>query len=437
MTDDEAQLAHRAQALDERERALLEREEALARQAHSQQASPALGAPRENLDRPPPVVAENPHRSLAFLFIFLAALALLGWIVFRGNQRPPEHSAASETFTPPRTRGLDLEIPKPPGPVPGTPAQRLPIPPRDEAADRVREQEQAQALIQARRHAPILVTYAMVPGPRAPGNVGRTPAATGSIPGLAETPNFDRPLPMDAAQFEPLTRASAEPGDPNTRFQRQLARTAAPVSVATQMGNRDFLVLQGKVIDAVAETAINSDLPGQVRALVSYDVYAESGRRVMLPRGTRLIGEYNTALAKGQERLFVIWTRAIRPDGIDIGLLSGGTDPLGRAGLAGEVDTHFWTIFGTSALLSIIGAGAATAGVSPAQDQLNSTALYRAGVAQSFNRSAGQVLDKYLDIKPTIRIANGATLKVFVARDLDFSAALAAREPRDQASIIQ
>jgi type IV secretion system protein VirB10 len=182
---------------------------------------------------------------------------------------------------------------------------------------------------------------------------------------------------------------------------------------------------------------MNSDLPGQVRALVSHDVYAESGRRVMLPRGTRIIGEYNTAITKGQERLFVVWTRAIRPDGIDIALLSGGSDSLGRAGLAGEVDTHFWTIFGTSALLSIIGAGASNAGVNPGQDQLNSAAIYRAEVAESLNRSAGRVLDKYLDIKPTIRIANGEKVKVFVARDLDFSAALAGLEPRDQVTVVR
>src|SRR4029077_18659841 len=144
-----------------------------------------------------------------------------------------------------------------------------------------------------------------------------------------------------------------------------------PTSIASRITDRDYLVLQGKFIDAVAETAMNSDLPGQVRALVSYDVYAESGGRVMLPRGTRLIGEYNTAIGKGQDRLFIVWTRAIRPDGIDIALLSGGTDPLGRAGLPGEVDNHFWTIFGTSALLSIIGARAATAGVNTSQDQLN------------------------------------------------------------------
>jgi len=434
MMQDEEELAHRQQALDERERALLEREEELARQARVEGTGHTGSPPRESLDRPSPVVAEGPRRSMAFLFVFLAALALLGWIVLRGGQKPAKDTPA-ESFESRRTTGLNLEVPRPPGPVPGAAVEPLPSPSRNEAADRLRQQE--QELLLARQRAPILISQAAGPGSRTSGNTGRASAPEAGVPGPAEPLNLDRLLAVDASRLEGLTRTQGEAVDPNTRFQRQLAKSPAPASPATRTGDRDFLILQGKFIDAVAETAINSDLPGQVRALVSYDVYAESGRRVMLPRGTRLIGEYNTAITKGQERLFVVWTRAIRPDGVDIALLSGGSDPLGRAGLPGEVDTHFWTIFGTSALLSIIGAGAATAGVNPGQDQLNSAAIYRAQVADSFNRSAGRVLDKYVDIKPTITIANGEKLKVFVARDLDFSAALAALEPRDQVTVIR
>jgi type IV secretory pathway VirB10-like protein len=432
MNEDDEELARRQQALDERERELLGREEELARQARTQGTGQSSSAPRERLDRPPPVVAEGPRRSLAFLFVFLAALGLLGWIVLRPTQKSAK-DAEAVPFESRRTTGLNLEVPGPPGPVPGAPVEPLPSPVRNEAADRLRQQE--QELLLARQRAPILIAQGAGSGSRRPGSAGGIPASP--VPPPPELPNLDRLLAVDSSRFDALGRAPSESIDPNTRFQRQLAKSSTPTSVASRTPDRNFLVLQGKFIDAVAETAINSDLPGQVRALVSYDVYAESGRRVMLPRGTRLIGEYNTAIAKGQERLFVVWTRAIRPDGIDIALLSGGSDPLGRAGLSGEVDTHFWTIFGASALLSIIGAGAATAGVNPGQDQFNSAAIYRAEIAESFNRSAGRVLDRYLDIKPTIKIANGETLKVFVARDLDFSTALAAVEPRDQVTVVR
>jgi type IV secretion system protein VirB10 len=430
MNEDEEEFGHRQKEADERARAELAREEQLARQAHSS------SAPGESLDRPPPIVAEGPRRSLAFLFAFLAALALLGWIVLSPGKQPdndtPTESVPFESYKP---ATLNLEVPARPGPVPGVTIEPMPSPARDEAAERVHQQE--QELLRARQRAPIVIAQGTGAGPWHSANKGGPPDYAGSawVPG--ELPNLDQLLAVDASRLEGLGRGPSESVDPNTHFQKQLAKSSAPISVATRTADRDFLILQGKFIDAVAETAINSDLPGQVRALVSYDVYAESGRRVMLPRGTRLIGEYNTAIAKGQERLFVVWTRAIRPDGIDIALLSGGSDPLGRAGLRGEVDTHFWTIFGTSALLSIIGAGAANAGVNAGQDQLNSAAIYRAEIAASLNRSAGRVLDKYLDIKPTIRIANGEKLKVFVARDLHFTAALATLEPQGRVTVVR
>ena len=433
MSEADEELTYRQRALDERERALLEREENVAREAR-EHAMDSGGRPRESLDRRPPLVAEAPRRSLAFLFVFLAALAALGWVLLRGDHRTPKDaSSESIPFEFRKTAGLNVDTLTPTPPASASMAEMPPSSSRDKAADR--QQQQEQELLVARQRAPIVITQASSSGVHASSALGATSSST-SAPVPTELPNLDRMLAVDAARADALGRAPSESVDPNNRFERQLAKSPAPTSVAAQSADRDFLVLQGKFIDAVAETAMNSDLPGQVRALVSYDVYAESGRRVMLPRGTRLIGEYNTAIAKGQDRLFVVWTRAIRPDGIDIALLSAGSDPLGRAGLPGEVDNHFWAIFGTSALLSIIGAGAANAGVNTG-DQMNSAAIYRSEVAESFNRSAGRVLDKYLDIKPTITVANGETLKVFVARDLDFSAALRTLEPRDQITVVR
>ena len=430
MSGDQPDFTNREQLLDERERALLEREEELARQAGEHSGS----SEREALDRPPPLVAQGSRRSLAFLLVFLATLVFLGWVVLRGPQSVGKDvSEDSMPFESRKPAGLNLEVPRSPEPVPGASTQPTAVAAGHEVADRVQSQE--QELILARQRAPILITQA------APASPHTSAAAAGSTPGepplVAGFPNLDRVLVPDTSQIPAVASKSNEVIDPNTRFQKQLGKSSAPTSIATQASDRDFLILQGKFIDAVAETAMNSDLPGQIRALVSHDIYAERGRRVMFPRGTRLLGEYNTAITKGQERLFVVWTRAIRPDGIDIALLSGGSDSLGRAGLSGEVDTHFWTIFGTSALLSVIGAGAATAGVNSRQDQLNSAAIYRAEIAESFNRSATRVLDKYLDIKPTIRIANGEKLKVFVARDLDFTAALAAVDAQDTVPLLR
>jgi len=199
--------------------------------------------------------------------------------------------------------------------------------------------------------------------------------------------------------------------------------TPAGASVhSTALGDREYMIAQGKLLDAVLETAINTDHPGMLRALVSNDIYGDTGRTVLLPRGSRLVGQYDSDVAQGQSRVFVIWQRVIRPDGIDIALDSGGTDPLGQAGVEGKVNRHFFTMFGAATLLSVIGASASMVGVSP-QDNNNSLSTYRSSVSQGFNEAANSVLGVFVRIKPTVTVHQGAAIKVFVARDLYFDPA--------------
>jgi type IV secretion system protein VirB10 len=215
-------------------------------------------------------------------------------------------------------------------------------------------------------------------------------------------------------------RGSVAANDPNERFFMEKSDRSRNVASANRLRHLVHTVLQGKMIDCVLETAIQSDLPGQLRCSTSNDVYAESGRVVMLPAKTRLIGQYNSAVRKGQVRVFVIWQRAIAPNGIDIQLDSPGTDSLGRAGIGGEVDNHYLEIFGVSAMLSIIGAGASSYGVNTG-DQPNSATAYRQAIQQSFAQTSQQVLSPYAQIAPTIHVNQGEAIKIFVNRDLDFS----------------
>lgn len=213
--------------------------------------------------------------------------------------------------------------------------------------------------------------------------------------------------------------------DPNSRFQEGVEAGITPKVKATSLGSLDQTILQGKLIDGVLETAIHSDLPGMIRAIVSRDVYAESGNQILIPRGARLIGQYNSEQVKGQSRVFVIWSRLVRPDGIEVALNSPGTDPLGQAGLTGKVNNHFWKIFGNSLLLSIIGAATANVGVDT-NDQSNSLSTYREQAAEAFQNSSSRILEDAINIQPTIHVKQGTKIKVFVAKDLDFSEALAA-----------
>lgn len=148
-----------------------------------------------------------------------------------------------------------------------------------------------------------------------------------------------------------------------------------------------------------------------------------------LDRGSTLIGQYRAEIKKGQSRIFTVWNRVIRPDGVDIVLDSAGADQLGTAGMGGDVDHHFAQIFGISALLSVIGAGSSTIGVT-SSSQDNSAAYYREQVQEAAANSAQKVLGAYVDIPPTITVAPGTRIKVFVNRDLDFSGLNAAQHGR-------
>ncbi len=192
------------------------------------------------------------------------------------------------------------------------------------------------------------------------------------------------------------------------------AEDAPDSAVASQLNNLSGIITQGAMLPAVLETALNSDLAGYARAVVSRDVRSFDGRAVLIPRGSRVIGQYRSAVALGQSRVFVIWTRVIRPDGVSVQIGSPGADALGRAGLQGEINRHFFTRFGGSILLSVLNAGVASASRTPATQITIGSPAAAAATAGSASFGAG-------DIPPTISIKQGEAIRIFVARDLDFS----------------
>jgi len=220
------------------------------------------------------------------------------------------------------------------------------------------------------------------------------------------------PAPGDAkAEEAAASQLSAE-----ERFAERVATGDTERARATQLRNLDTLVPQGAIIPAVLETAVNSDLPGFTRAVVSRDVRSFDGSTVLIPRGSRLIGQYKSGVALGASRLFVIWTRLIRPDGVSIQIGSPGADTLGQGGLQGKVDRHFFSRFGGSILLSVVNAGLsalANAGRDGNQVYIGSPTDATAVAAAAFQKDGGT--------PPTIKTPQGAPVTIFVARDLDFS----------------
>nr|MBA3810961.1 TrbI/VirB10 family protein [Caulobacteraceae bacterium] len=192
---------------------------------------------------------------------------------------------------------------------------------------------------------------------------------------------------------------------------------------ATSLRNPRSVVPQGTMIPAVLETAMNSDLPGFVRAVVSRDVRGFDAADVLIPRGSRLVGQYRSGLSQGASRIFVIWTRVLRPDGASVQIGSPGGDPLGRAGQEGKLHTHFFRQFATSILLSVINAEVSNLAAQPTtQIVIGGTAT---GVASSAAPVApvagGSTTPTAPTYPPTITVLQGAPISIFVAKDLDFS----------------
>ena len=224
-------------------------------------------------------------------------------------------------------------------------------------------------------------------------------------------------LPEPVQQYVPIPRApnpaTASFGDapaPGPTEGAGSDSSAQRVS-ADRLANPSFTVPLGTVIPAVLESALDSTRPGGVRAIVQRDIFSFDGSRVLIQRGTRLYGEYEADLERGQNRALIRWTRLLRPDGVTMALDSAASDPLGRAGVRGKVDSKFFQRFGNAILGSAldIGVGLATREVG------GGTVVALPGSTQNIGGQRGE------EIQPTLKVKHGTSVSVYVARDLDFS----------------
>ena len=198
-------------------------------------------------------------------------------------------------------------------------------------------------------------------------------------------------------------------------FVRAGARPAS-VTRAEVIVNPSNTVIQGTMIQAVTETALDSTLPGAIRAIVSEDVHSIDGTRVLIPRGARLIGRYRSDVALAQSRVMVAWDRIILPDNQTVEISAFGGDELGRTGTTGFVDTRFAQRFGSAALISLIGAlPAAAAG----QIEDEAAADIAKDVGADLGDSTQSVMQDYLAIRPVIHVDQGTRITVMVDRDLE------------------
>jgi len=203
--------------------------------------------------------------------------------------------------------------------------------------------------------------------------------------------------------------------DGSTDFVRNGA-APAEVTQAQLIVNPSNTVIQGTMIQAVLDTAIDSSLAGQVRAIISEDVHAYDGSRILIARGSRLIGRYQSGVDIAQQRITIAWDRIILPDNQTVEISAFGGDQLGRSGTTGFVDSRFGARFGSAALISLIGT-LPTVAAGSSEDETTSDVLENIG--EDLQDSAQSVICEYLSIAPVIYVDQGSRVTVMVDRDLE------------------
>jgi len=233
--------------------------------------------------------------------------------------------------------------------------------------------------------------YPPIPGPAARNSAG-SPLVIDSSSGGA----VGGPSPMAAAPTGSM-------GQPSGRMR------------ASALANRSMTIPQGSLIHAVLETGFDSTKPGFARAIVSRNVRGFDGKNVLVPRGSRLIGEYGSDVGQGHKRVAIIWTRLIRPDGMTIALNSPAVDTVGRGGVPASVNTHFFQRLGDALLQSTFEIGREFAGRAISDPVV----IVSPGTATA---APGQVMPATTYV-PTLTVPAGKSVSVFAAHDLDFSEA--------------
>lgn len=292
-------------------------------------------------------------------------------------------------------------------------------------------------------------------GPPLPGDLGRPIlAAQGQSPAIGADPEQQRrDQETEAARISHLFAAtnggavrppaaaavgtdriaspnaanSADDGFGQNGQDRKLAFLTATVDRRTVSPDRvtrpasPYIVQAGTVIPGALITGIRSDLPGQITAQVTENVYdTPTGRFLLVPQGARLIGIYDSQVTFGQSRVLLVWTRVIMPNGRSIVLeRQPGADSAGYAGLEDQVDNHWGELFKAAALSTFLAVGTELGAGSDSNS--NNSAIIQAlrhGASDSLNQTGQQVVRRSLNIQPTLTVRPGFPVRVVVNRDL-------------------
>lgn len=209
-------------------------------------------------------------------------------------------------------------------------------------------------------------------------------------------------------------------GNASGSLGQALRATRTGAVSATLLADPNLTVTQGRLLPCTLETAINSGLPGMASCVLSRDVYSTNGRVLLLERGSRLVGQYQSGqLQTGASRIFLLWTRIETPNGVLINLDSPASDALGRPGIGGRINRHFWERFGAALLVTLI-EDVGEYATARENSKSGGSGVSVGGSSNPGQSAAGIIAGNTVNVPPTLDAAQGASIGVFVARDLYF-----------------
>lgn len=265
------------------------------------------------------------------------------------------------------------------------------------------------------------VEYSAQPGAKSPEQI----ALERKLSGPAYSRRADNSKSSEPPARSPSASASAawspDSGSPmsagNTSgaaLDALLKPSTTTAALARVLPTQRLLLAKGAFIDCTLETAIDSSLPGMTTCVTATDTFSVDGTTVLLERGSKLVGETKGEVQQGSARIFVLWSEARTPTGVVIPLASPGTDELGRSGLQGKVNRHFFERFGAAILISVI--DGVVQGAAQSSGDGNAV-IYNPSTSSDVMT---EVLKSTVNIRPTVTKRNGDRIQVLVARDLDF-----------------
>jgi type IV secretion system protein VirB10 len=354
-----------------------------------------------------PSVQSRMSNILAIGLMSVLGLGLLTWYYANALTRQNQARQSAQAVSTRRAQG-DMPLPSLGKIDPPAIERPVPSPPVSPSSDETAQSELTSAPIRdiPLQPAPTANLYGVSPA-KTPAQLSLERQLSGAV--------FSSQSSLPAAQagsFPPGTAvAPAELGELGTLLRPSVTSAVRAQVLPTQR----LLLPKGAFLDCTLETAIDSTLPGMTTCVMATDTFGVDGEVVLLERGTKLVGETRGQVQQGSARVFVLWNEARTPAGVIVPLASPGADELGRSGLPGVVDRHFWERFGAAMLVSVID-GAIQAAVQSSRGS-SGTVIVNPSATQDVMT---EVLKGTINIPPTVVKHQGDRIQVLVARDLDF-----------------